>query len=232
VIFLDSDDLWEADALETLVGALDAHPEYVSSHCLARCIDRSGRPLAGDDLVRRSRERKGYKGGHLVSADPTAPTAFGDLAYHNWVLTPGTQLIRRTIATRVGDFDPATDPADDWDLAVRVSRQGDIAFVDRPLLLWRRHDNTLTNTSPRWGRAYLRVRNKMLTDRSNTADQTRSARLAYVNTALSTWREAREALARRAYREVVRQTAKALHQYQTYLRANVPVRIDQLLRRG
>ena len=44
-------------------------------------------------------------------------------------------------------------PADDWDFAIRLSRYGDVAFIDCPLLQWRRHGTSLTNSSPRWRRA-------------------------------------------------------------------------------
>jgi glycosyltransferase involved in cell wall biosynthesis len=225
VIFFDSDDVWEPDALATLVGVLDDHPEYVSAHSLARSIDGEGQPLAGDDLAERSRLRRGYRGRHLTTLEPDQPTTFADLAIHNWILTPGTQLIRRRVLTLVGPFDVETDPADDWDLAVRVSRHGDSGFVDRPLLQWRRHDNTLTNTSPRWRRAYFLVRRRMLTDPSNTPEQTQAARLAYGAANRAAAREARTLVADRCYRAAGRQSLKAGHQYLLYLRADLPTRL-------
>jgi hypothetical protein len=50
---------------------------------------------------------------------------------HNWVVTAGLHLLRRSVLAAVGDFDESTDPADDWDIALRVSRHGDIGFVPR-----------------------------------------------------------------------------------------------------
>ena len=224
LIFLDSDDLWEPDALETLVNALDAHPEYSSTHSVARSIDAEGRQLPGDDLDQRSLSRRGFAEGQVVARARNEPTTFADLAVHNWVLTPGTHLIRRDVMEMVGDFDVATDPADDWDMAIRVSRHGDIGFVDRSLLLWRRHPATLTNTSPRWRRGYTRVRKKMIVDPANTPDQTRTARLGYVFTARSTTAEARELVARKEYRRALRLGAKALHQYLSYVQTHLQSR--------
>ena len=54
VAFLDSDDIWDPDALATFVGVLDAHPEYVGVHGLAGCIDDAGQPIPGDDLAELS----------------------------------------------------------------------------------------------------------------------------------------------------------------------------------
>jgi glycosyltransferase involved in cell wall biosynthesis len=230
VIFLDSDDLWEPDALATLARVLDAYPAYVGSHCLARCIDDEGRPLPGDDLEERSGDRHGFRSGRLVRLRPDEPTTFGDLVYHNWVVTPGTQLIRREIVALVGGFDPAVDPADDADLSIRISRHGDMGFVDRPLLLWRKHPQTLTNTSPRWRVASLRVRAKTLTDLSNTPAQRQAMRLAYLHAVGSLWRDGRAAAANHAYREASRQLLKAIDVYQAYLRATVRALARRTLR--
>jgi GT2 family glycosyltransferase len=221
VVFLDSDDLWEPDALETLVRTLDAHPEYVASYGLARCIDDEGRLLPGDDLEQRGRDRHGFRNGRLVRLDLDQPTTFAELVYHNWVVTPGTQLLRRDAVTRVGGFDPTTDPADDSDLVIRVSRLGDVGFVDRSVLRWRRHPETLTNTSPRWGAAALRVRAKTLTDLSNTPAQRDAMRLAYCYAVRSMLHDARNASKRGAYRDALREMLRALNLYQAYLRATM-----------
>jgi GT2 family glycosyltransferase len=221
VIFLDSDDLWEADALGALVGNLDAHPDYVGSYGLARCVDDDGRFVPGDDLAERCRDRRGFRDGHLVPIPPQEPTTFAELVYHYWMVTPGTQLLRTDVVRRVGGFDPATDPADDADLAVRVSRLGDLGFVDHPVLRWRRHPETLTNTSPRWRKAALRVRAKTLTDVSNTPAQRQAMRLAYLYAVRTTWHEGRCAAGRRAYGEAVHKMLKAVSLYEAYLRAEI-----------
>jgi GT2 family glycosyltransferase len=225
VIFLDSDDLWEPDALETLVGVLDEHPEYAAAHCLARCVDDQGEPIPGDDLEEQTRDRHGFRDGHLVRVPPDEPTTFGELVYHNWIVTPGTQLLRRDVVARVGGFDPETDPADDSDLAIRVSRYGDVGFVDRPLLRWRRHPDTLTNTSARWGAAALRVRAKTLTDPSNTPAQLQAMRLAYLYGVGSMLRDGRDAASRRSYRAALHQGLRAVNLYQAYVRANITRRL-------
>ena len=93
-------------------------------------------------------EREAIRDGRLVPLSIDEPTTFAALTYQNWVVTPGTQLIRREVIERVGGFDAATTPADDWDMALRVSRAGDIGCVRRPLLLWRRHDEAQSYHSP------------------------------------------------------------------------------------
>jgi glycosyltransferase involved in cell wall biosynthesis/GT2 family glycosyltransferase len=225
VIFLDSDDLWEPDALETLVGVLDAHPEYVAAHCLARCIDSEGRPIPGDDLEEKLRDRHGFRGERLVRVEPSEPTMFSELVYQNWVLTPGTQLLRRDVVTLVGGFDPATEPADDADMAIRVSRHGPTAFVDRPLLHWRRHPQALSNTSARWSAATARLRAKTLTDPDNTAEQRDAVRLAFLHSIKSLLRDARFSLSAKNYSATAKWTVKAMKLLVDYLRLSIGMRL-------
>jgi GT2 family glycosyltransferase len=219
VIFLDSDDVWEPSALALLMGELEAHPEFGSVYGLARCIDDDGAPIAGDDLEERMRERLELRNGRVTPIGPDEPTTFAGLVHHNWVVTPGLHLIRRTVLTRAGDFDPSTDPADDWDIALRISRVADIGFVDQCVLNWRRHPDTLTTTSPRWRQAYFQVRNKTIADPVNTPDQQHVARLAYRNMASGLWGDARRQFADRQFSAGARQAAKAASGQARYLRA-------------
>src|SRR5262245_14981490 len=45
LIFLDHDDLWEPEMLESLVEVLDAHPALISAHTTATGLDEDGSPL-------------------------------------------------------------------------------------------------------------------------------------------------------------------------------------------
>jgi glycosyltransferase involved in cell wall biosynthesis len=179
VVFLDSDDLWEPDALESFVRVLDSHPEFVSVHSNLRSIDEQGRPIPGDDLQERTRRRKGIRNDALVEIALDEPTTFAEFVVENVVQSPGTQLIRRSVLAQVGELDVATDPADDWDLVIRISRYGPSGFIDRPLLQWRRHSAALSNTTPRLRQGYFRTRDRALMDSANTPEQRRAAKRAY-----------------------------------------------------
>ena len=212
VVFLDHDDMWDPEMLETVVGALDAHPEHVAAHAIATCIDEHGNQPVDDDLETFMRHRSGMHEGQLRPLTPSEPTTFAEFAYLNWIVTPGTLVIRRAVASAVGGFDGEVTPADDWDMAVRVSRRGDVGYVDRPLLRWRRHADALSYASPAYGRAHLMVRHKMLIDRTNTRAQLRVARQGYAHTTRETLGGARHALAERRWRASARQSAKVLWQ--------------------
>jgi glycosyltransferase involved in cell wall biosynthesis len=222
VIFLDNDDLWEPDALETLIGALDADPAAVSAYGLASCIDHEGRPIPGDDLEMKMHRRMGFKGDRLLPLEPDEPTGFASLVRENFVFTPGIHLVRREVMEQVGLFDPYTAPADDWDMQIRISRIGDIHFVRKRVLLWRRYGQTLSDTSPHWRRAYFRVRDKLVKDGQNTAEQSRLARLAYRRMSRDIGRGAWDELRQRRLKGATRSVAQAGYVYVRYARVMVP----------
>lgn len=222
VIFLDSDDVWEPDTLEVLMGVLDDHPELVSAYGLADCIDADGRPVPGDDLDQQMRRRVAFRpGGSLTDVPDREPTTFAGLVHHNWVVTPGIHLIRRSVLDEVGPFDVATDPADDWDLVIRISRRGPVGYVPRVVLHWRRHGSTLTETSPHWKRAYFAVLVKTLTDPANTPEQLRLAHRAFRELIRSSARESWSRLRSFDVPTAARAAARAAQTSERYAMASV-----------
>ena len=232
VILLDNDDVWEPTALESLVRGLDQNAGCVAAHALAYCIDSDGKRPAGDDLTERIRDRKGYRGREARSLAEGDPTTFAELVVENWVVTMGLLLMRRAVAERVGGFDPTVEPADDWDFAIRLSRHGDFAFVDLPLLQWRRHGASLSTSSPRWRHAYYSVRSKMLREPTNTREQKHVARLAHVADGERTLRVAVGLLRARDFSRAVREVGRAAYSYARYLGAEGQALVARLLTAG
>jgi glycosyltransferase involved in cell wall biosynthesis len=175
VIFLDHDDTWEPHTLKTLVEALDANPDAVAAYGLARAIDGDGRRFEHDDLAESMRQRQELLNSRYVNLPVVAPTSFATMLVKNWVVTPGTCLVRRVALDAVGDLDPTTSPADDWDLNLRLARLGDLALVDRVVLNWRRHPSALSHTSRRLRWAYFMVRRRTVQSRDNTLRQRKTA---------------------------------------------------------
>jgi GT2 family glycosyltransferase len=230
VAFLDHDDLWEPSMLEILVRKLDDHPEYVAAHGLVRCIDPDGALVPGDDLEEICRNRHGFRSGRVVPFQTGEPTTFGALVYHNCVISPGAELIRRDAVLHVGGFDPSTAPADDADLQLRLSRLGDLGFVDRPVLRWRRHPQAQSSTSRRWRAATLRLRAKALRDPTNTPDQMRSATLAHLAAAKASIQQAMDAVHGREWRTALREMFYSLGLYRIYLQARLTTCVQSVIR--
>jgi colanic acid/amylovoran biosynthesis glycosyltransferase len=178
VIFVDQDDLWEEDALERLLHTLEAHPAAVAAHGLSRFIDRYGGLTLPGELEVWGRHRMGVTGNRLVSWPAEAPTTLAVLAYRNYIATTGQTLIRRAALEAVGPYDPLTTPCDDWDLTLRLSLRGDLAYLDLVVLNKRRHDtNQSAQREPVLEKARY-VRCKLLRSDGLTDEQYRTALFA------------------------------------------------------
>ena len=175
VTFMDSDDLWLPHALETLHQRLQSDPDAVGAHGLAELIDGAGEPLAPGSYSARGRSRLGLEGRRLVEWPLDRPTNFAVLINGNVLFPPGLVLARRSAYERAGRFDERFRGAEDWDMLIRLSRLGDLAFVDDVILQYRQHGSNLGAAKgiERW--AWL-VRCKGFHSPDNDVTQQRIAR--------------------------------------------------------
>jgi hypothetical protein len=140
VIFMDADDIFLPGALDALIGAAERSPSTVGAHGTALFIDEkgSGCEIAG---IRGTFQLRRAKPGRLGVSTLTssAPTTFESLATSSVVFPPGTVLLKRQALPDFAPFDPHFEGAEDWEFLLRILRSGDLAFVDRPLVGYRRH---------------------------------------------------------------------------------------------
>lgn len=226
VIFLDADDLWERDALAVLLTALDASPSAVAAYGLPRAIDARGEPCEPGEMEVMGRHRRGVVGTRLVPWPISAPTTLAVLAFQNCIYTPGQMLIRRRALEAVGLFDEKASPAEDWDLSLRLSVRGPLAYVDRVVLNWRSHEGSTTRrhrelVAPK----HHYVRCKLQTSAELTHEQRRIARRAHLiwssQFCSQTIREARLRFIRGHFREAVGWLRLAARQYAELRRSAV-----------
>jgi len=219
VVFLDSDDTWEPDALAVLVDALESAPGHVAAYGLARGTDMEGHPFAADDLAQSMRHRTILRSGTCMFLPADAPTSFEAMLLKNCMVTPGTTLIRRAALTRAGELDPATSPADDWDLFLRLSRQSDLLLVDHVILNWRRHPDSLANTDRRWRYACYVVRRRAIACPDNTIAHRDAAREALLSDSRNSLSDMVTSLRRREVRNAIVGAVFVLLGYGTYVRS-------------
>lgn len=77
--------------------------------------------------------------GRIERCPAGAPTTFGVLILLDILLTPGNLVARRELVDRLGGYDPLLVANGDWDFALRLAATGHLAFVDRPVLRYRKH---------------------------------------------------------------------------------------------
>jgi len=175
VTFLDHDDTWHPHALERLVVALEESPQAVAAHALARTTDMDGVPTGQihSDIRRKVVDRR------IETCDRTEPTTYAVLICDCAISTPGVGLIRRAAFEKIKQpypdpllgkereegiyYDQAMGTGNDWDMWLRLSLQGDIAFVDEVLLDWRQHADNGSKDEAGMFAAEAMVRHKMST---------------------------------------------------------------------
>jgi glycosyltransferase involved in cell wall biosynthesis len=149
VTFMDQDDAWLPDALECLYNEIEKHPEAVGVHGLADMIDAKGEPFLPGNFSSFGRKRIGYDGHAIVDWDPALPTTFETLMHTGRVYPPGLLLVRRSAYEKVGAWDSTLSSVQDWDMCIRLSRLGDLRFLDRVILQYRRHEDNGSNNHER-----------------------------------------------------------------------------------
>lgn len=167
VIFLDADDVWQPNALETLIAALQASPQAVAAHGAARFMYDKGMPIRPGKHEAYALRRCAVSEGQLTLLPETAPTTFAALSYRNCVPSGGI-LLRREAKKQAGAFDPALSPAEDWDMWLRMSLLGEIAFVPQIVYRYRQHGSASSQNVAAMRRAEERVRESLLARLDNS----------------------------------------------------------------
>jgi glycosyltransferase involved in cell wall biosynthesis len=115
VAFLDDDDLWAPDKLASQLDAL---------RTTGRAWAYGGEVVVDEDLV------------VLSGSPPPSPEQVASaLVRYNAV--PGSAsnvVVASELLARVGGFDPGLRRTPDWDMWLRLSREGLPAVVDRPIV--------------------------------------------------------------------------------------------------
>lgn len=136
--FLDSDDLWLGEKLETQVGFLDANPHYPVCYTDEVWV-RRGRRVNPRKIHRK------YSGWIFDRCLPLC------------IISPSSAMMRREVLDAVGGFDEDLPVCEDYDLWLRVASRFPIFFLDQKLIIKRGgHADQLSNRS--WGNDRYRVR--------------------------------------------------------------------------
>ncbi len=175
LMFLDADDLLEADALETLLEALVAHPDALGAHALGRIIDSEGRFDRVGELEAWGRDRQRVVGNRLHAVSVHEPTDFSVVAYINCIISPGAVLLRRSAFESTGPFDTALRNAEDWDMWLRMLVGGHFIFIDKCLFRYRKHADNKSSNHARSRASQLAIRYKLIANTSLNAAQRRIA---------------------------------------------------------
>ncbi|HBE17483.1 MAG TPA: glycosyl transferase family A [Cyanobacteria bacterium UBA11149] len=139
VSFLDADDLWTPDKLESQFKALQENPEAAVAYSWTNSIDETG------NFLRR---------GSYITANGDIYTK---LLLIDFIESGSNPLIRRAALANVGDFDESLAAAQDWDMWLRLAAQYHFVAVSSVQILYRVSNNSMSANILRQEAASLQV---------------------------------------------------------------------------
>ena len=119
ISFLDADDLWTPDKLETQLKALQNNSQAAVAYSWSDWIDESGQFLRS--------------GGHIT----VNGKVFEHLLVRDFIESGSNPLIRRQALDEVGEFEPSVTPAEDWDMWLRLAVRYEFVAVPCVQILYR-----------------------------------------------------------------------------------------------
>lgn len=162
IALLDADDICEPERIEIELrclldrpdvllcssdfSAFDDNGEISASYCgtyYSRCSEKFGGVRARyPDHGTMPATAEAAPGGDAIPV--YSGSVYEDLVGGNFVHPP-TVMFRKEALARAGEFDPDIRIVCEWEWFVRVARCGSIAFIDRPLLRYRRSPGQISS---------------------------------------------------------------------------------------
>lgn len=129
IAFQDSDDLWYPSKLSKQIAKVQ-NTDFIAVYCAMDCFEDGERILRVPNDITTNLE------GDLVRS----------LLSDSFISTQ-TVMIRRDIFEKIGGMDPDFRSLDDWEMMIRVSLEGPIAFLDEVLVEQHMSGNSITRSS-------------------------------------------------------------------------------------
>jgi glycosyltransferase involved in cell wall biosynthesis len=161
ITFLDSDDLWRKDKLQTQIDFMKSHPQAMVCYTDETWIRRGVR-------VNQGQRHKKFSGWIFEKRLPLC------------IVSPSSALMRRQFFEIVGRFDESLPACEDYDLWLRAALKFPVHFIAEELLIKRGgHSDQL---SSQWGLDRYRVQAllKLLNNDGLLAGDRRAAALTHL----------------------------------------------------
>ncbi|AFY50940.1 glycosyl transferase [Nostoc sp. PCC 7524] len=139
IAFLDADDLWTPDKLACQFKALQENPQASVAYSWCNHIDESSHFL---------------RNGSRISANGDV---YAKLLVGNFLENGSNPLIRRQALLSVGEFEPSLNPAEDWDLWLRLASSYHFVLVPFPHVLYRVTSNSMSSNIVKMEAASLKI---------------------------------------------------------------------------
>ncbi|HEY3658078.1 MAG TPA: glycosyltransferase family A protein [Steroidobacteraceae bacterium] len=125
IAFLDSDDVWMPEKLEAQISSLRSHKVRQWSYTGCVMVDGSLNPFSGAPHKHRS-AIDGWILEKLLKAEV--------------VIVQSSVVVARELITAAGGYTEELPICGDYELYVQLAQRSEVDFVDKPLVLVRRHE--------------------------------------------------------------------------------------------
>lgn len=139
ITFQDQDDLWDENKLELQVNVAKSNPE-------AEFIVTDGKMIGDENRGLGIAEKNKFQEGFIKNT-------YTRLLRGNFVTFPSV-FFKRELIDKVGYSNKAFAVCPDYEYLVRFGKETDFYFIDKPLILYRIHEN---NTSKNYIRLYCEI---------------------------------------------------------------------------
>lgn len=160
ISFIDADDLWTPDKLDSQFQALQQHPQAALAYSWTDYIDESSQ------FIRR--------GSH---AQPHG-NVYSHLLLNNFIENGSNPLIRKQALIEIGGFDETLKAAEDWDLYLRLAARYPVVVVPLPQILYRESRHSMTTNVVRQEKETLKVIEKAFIQAPETLQPLKKISLA------------------------------------------------------
>jgi glycosyltransferase involved in cell wall biosynthesis len=139
VSFLDADDIWTPDKLESQLEALQNNPDAHVAYSWTDYIDEEGNFIVSGRRV-------------SVNGD-----VYEKLLINNFLENGSNPLIRKEAIIELGGFDEALKAAQDWDMWLRLAAKYSFVAVPKVQILYRVSSKSLSTNLTRQEKSCLQV---------------------------------------------------------------------------
>lgn len=139
IAFLDADDLWTPDKLETGFQALQANPQAAVAYSWTDYIDESGQFFRA--------------GNHVTETG----NVYAKLLLGNFLENGSNALVRKQALTEVGGFDESLSGPEDWEIYLRLAERYEFVIVPSPQVLYRLSPHAASSNIEKMEKENLKV---------------------------------------------------------------------------
>ena len=139
ISFIDADDLWTPDKLESQWQALQENRQAAVAYSWTDYIDESSKFMKSGRRIK-------------VNGD-----AFSKLLITNFLENGSNPLIRQQALEKVGGFDESLSAAEDKDMWLRLAADYEFVCVEKPQILYRTSTTSMSTNLKRQETASLKV---------------------------------------------------------------------------